>query len=99
MADKTLPPDMPEEEPKTLAELLGDQVPEGTDSTTELVPESLSQPVIDSEEQNFIRIDKRNLAKEIDRLQIEHPDFAQVFNSKVGNKAARQYQPQLQELA
>ena len=46
----------------------------------------------------YLQIDRKNLHKEIARLQREDPDFANAFNTEVGRKAARQHQSQIEEL-
>lgn len=51
----------------------------------------------DSQDTNIITLDRRNLHKELTRLQREDPEFANAFNTQVGNKAKRQYQPLLDE--
>ena len=52
-------------------------------------------------EDNFIRIPVGkdvNTYQEVQRLIRENPEFANAFNQSVGNKAKRQYQPQIDEL-
>ena len=93
----SLPPGMPETEPKTAAELTDTEQASLAGTSEETIVQT-AETVIPDEEQHYVRIDKRNLAKEIDRLMSEDKDFAQVFSSKVGNKAARQYKPQIDEL-
>ena len=73
----------------------------------ELAPDAVVEPKPESDpipepapldEDNYLKIDRKNFAQEITRLQREDPEFANVFNSMVGNKAKRTYQPQLDEL-
>ena len=109
------PPDMPDSEPKTLAEIqsgastAGTQeniIPEPTAAEPTTQPQSSAPSPEKSEEVNSdeeahyltLKVDKRQLGREIDRIAREVPEFGQVFNSQIGNKAARKYQPQLEEL-
>lgn len=47
---------------------------------------------------HLLSIDSTKLDAEIQRLQRENKEFANAFNRAVGNKAARQYKPRIQEL-
>ena len=52
-----------------------------------------------NDDNDFIRISRKELAKEIERLRIEDSDFAQVYNRDIGNKAAQRYKPQIDSLS
>ena len=69
----------------------GDERPESS------IPETPESTPSD-EEVHFIKLDRRNLQQEIARLEKEDPEFANTFNSYIGNKAKRKYQPQIDEL-
>ena len=66
--------------------------------------EQIQTPPADgaSSEQEFIKLDPKNLTAEIRRLQAESPDFKQVFNTEVGThaqrQAARKYEPEINKL-
>lgn len=47
----------------------------------------------EDEEQSYIRIDKRNLSGELNRVLREDKDFANLYYSHVGSKAAERYNP------
>ena len=96
MPDQT-PPGLETEEPKTLAQLTDPQSDETVIGAETSTPE-ITTPESEDDSQHYIRIDKRMLAKEIDRLEREDQDFRSVYNSKIGHKAAKQYQPQIEQL-
>lgn len=54
-----------------------------------------NQPVTPEEPNDYIRLSRKDLQREIDRLRVDDPDFAQVYNRDIGNKAASRYKPQL----
>lgn len=58
--------------------------------------ESTEQPA-SSEEPEYIYLRADQLHAEIARLERENQDFARLFNTRIGDKAARQYKPQIQE--
>lgn len=76
------------------------------------MPDSLSTPPADSADQKpqdgapiepeVITLDPKNLTAEIRRLQQENADFLQIFNTEVGNHAAKQasrkYEPEIKKL-
>ena len=77
------------------------------------MPDSLSTPPANVEEPTqpadgatiepeVITLDPKNLTAEIRRLQQENPDFLQIFNTEVGNTAAKQvsrkYDPEIKKL-
>ena len=62
-----------------------------------VVSDPTGTPAIESPEEEFIRIRRGDINKEIARLQNDDPDFANAFNTAVGRKAARQYQSRLDE--
>lgn len=77
------------------------------------MPDSLGTPPADSADQKpvedgatiepvVITLDAKNLTAEIRRLQQENPDFLQIFNTEVGNTAAKQasrkYEPEIKKL-
>ena len=88
-------PGLETEEPKTLAELTDPTSVEPVIGAESSTPETTTP---EDEAQHYLRIDKRMLAKEIDRLEREDQDFRSVYNSKIGHKAAKQYQPQIEQL-
>ena len=49
-----------------------------------------------SEPEEWIQLNPKQLQAEINRLREENPDFLRIFNTEVGNAAARKYQPQIQ---
>ena len=81
-------PPIPEEVPGTPVE--------GTPVTEPVVEGEVSQePVVDND---LITISRKDLDKEIARLQREDKDFANVFNRTIGNKAAQRYKPTIDQL-
>ena len=68
----------------------------------EVVPKPESQPIAEpdtlDEDKDYLKLDRKSLAQEINRLEREDPEFANVYNSNVGSKAKRKYQPQIDEL-
>ena len=63
-----------------------------------------TQPTATTEESTptddgFIRLDRKQLGKELSRLQRDDPEFANVLNSLVGQKARAKYQPRVDELS
>ena len=52
-----------------------------------------------SPDDGFIKISRKDLANEIERLRLEDKEFAQVFSREVGNKAAQRYKPQIDLLS
>lgn len=84
MADQ-LPPDFPEE-PKTAAEL-------------EEIQPDVQTPEEPSDEEHYIKIDKRQYGQEIQRLQREDPHFKEVFGAIVGQRAAWKYKPEIDQKA
>ena len=81
-------PPIPEEVP-------GTPVEEVTPSTESVVEGEVSQePVVD----DVITISRKDLDREIARLQREDKDFANLFNRTVGNKAAQRYKPTIDQL-
>lgn len=74
--------------------------------TSTPTPEGPLSPQIDmpsvaddtDSENAVITLSRRELHKEIERLQREDPDFSNAFNTLVGRKAAARYRPQLEEL-
>ena len=50
-------------------------------------------------DEGFIRLDRKQLGKELSRLQRDDPEFANVLNSLVGQKARAKYQPRVDELS
>lgn len=83
----------PNQEPEIQIELAPD---------AEVVPKPESQPIAEpdtlDEDKDYLKLDRKSLAQEITRLEREDPEFANVLNSIVGNKAKRKYQPQIEEL-
>jgi len=69
----------------------GDERPESS------IPETPESTPSD-EEVHFIKLDRRNLQQEIARLEKEDSEFANVYNSSIGIKAKRKYQPQIDDL-
>lgn len=74
-------------DPRALTELS----PEEEETTTKQEQET------SEEDDNYIRIDKRNYAGELSRLEQEDPHFKEVFRARVGQRAKRLYQPQLDD--
>jgi len=63
-----------------------------------------AQPPADTAEQpltddGFIRLDRKQLAKEFARIQRDEPEVANVINSLVGQKARAKYQPTIDQLS
>lgn len=92
----------PAEEPAPVAELevpVGETGDSGSAEAGESAPVSIPQqdstpaPVVESD--HFLKVDRRNLYAEIQRLANEDKEFANNFNAAVGRKAAREYKPQL----
>ena len=80
------PPNL-EEVPATL---------DGIPVTEPVVEGEVSQePVVDND---LITISRKDLDREIARLQREDKDFANVFNRTIGNKAAQRYKPTIDQL-
>ena len=79
-------PPMPEEVPATL---------DGIPVTEPVVEEQVSQAPVDND---LITISRKDLDREIARLQREDKDFANVFNRTIGNKAAQRYKPTIDQL-
>ena len=46
-----------------------------------------------SEEPEYIQLNAKELHSEIARLEQENQDFSRLFNTRVGDRAARKYQP------
>jgi hypothetical protein len=67
-------------------------------SPEELQPED-GQPAeptpAPSEEEYFLKLDSRNLQAEIARLKAQNQDFLRLYNTDIGNVAARKYKPQI----
>lgn len=94
----------PVEEPAPVAEL---EAPvEGTsdsgsgeagESAPVSIPQQDSTPAPVVETDHFLKVDRRNLYAEIQRLANEDKEFANNFNAAVGRKAAREYKPKLAE--
>ena len=79
-------PPIPEEVPATL---------DGIPVTEPVVEEQVSQAPVDND---LITISRKDLDREIARLQREDKDFANVFNRTIGNKAAQRYKPTIDQL-
>lgn len=63
----------------------------------EAIPENAEDQVAD-DDSYYIRLDKRRLRQEFQRLQEEEKDVANILNTMVGNKAAQKYRPKIDEL-
>src|SRR3972149_3182300 len=61
-------------------------------------PTPVSSDSDSSEGEGFIHLSRKELHKEIERLQKEDPDFANAFNTQVGRKAATRAIPRIAEL-
>ena len=80
-----------EDSKETDGEGTEDKKVEGTNESTEG-----NKSTDDSnEDKDFIRISRKDLAAELERLRVEDKDFAQVYNRDVGNKAAQKYKPEI----
>ena len=80
--------------PQDLVVELGELSPK---PTVESTPEPTPTPE-PADEDYYLKIDKRNLNQEINRLLKEEKEFANLFNTNVGRKAKSQYQSQLESL-
>lgn len=85
------------EEHPIFSQVEGEQPPPTEDTETPPSQEQVEQPP-ENEEDFYIRLDKRRLAEEIQRLTAEDVAFRSVFNREVGNNAARRHQPRIREL-
>lgn len=84
--DPPLPPEVPDEGvPST---------PSGPTTETGATPPAEQR----SDNDGFIRINRSELGRELARLQRDEPEFANVLNSLVGQKARSKYQPRIDEL-
>ena len=77
--------------------------PSSNDQVTQPAPEEPTSPAPETEVlatpegDDFIRISRKELAKEIDRLQSEDDEFARIWSSKMGDAAKKRYQPQIDQ--
>lgn len=77
--------------------------PSSTDQVLQPAPEETPSPAPETpieatpEGDDFIRISRKELAKEIDRLQSEDDEFARIWSSKMGDAAKKRYQPQIDQ--
>lgn len=69
---------------------------EGKIQEQQKLSEGQPDPSAPSEE-DFIKLNAKELYPEILRLERENEDFKRVFNTRLGNKAAAQYKPLIQE--
>ena len=67
---------------------------ESTPKTSEVVVESIAP----TEDNDFIKISRKEMAKEIERLRLEDKDFGQVYSRDIGVKAAQRYKPEIDKL-
>lgn len=67
-----------------------DQVQPQSPADSEGLPASPTEP-------EYIHLRADQLHAEIARLERENEDFARLFNTRIGDKAAKKYQPQLEE--
>lgn len=90
-----------------LSLVLGDhpifQVPEDaviSDGEQTLEPETTGEQVTsqEDEEQFFIRLDRRDLQKQLLDFVNQDPDARQIYMRSVGNQAAKRYAPRIKEL-
>lgn len=63
----------------------------------QLKPEEQTPAVADgaSPEPEWIKLDPANLKAGIESLRASNPDFLNIFNTEVGNTAARKYKPEI----
>ena len=73
--------------------------PTQDDTTTEAAPAATTEDTQPPVDDGFLRLDRKQLGKEIARLQRDDPEFANVLNSYVGQKARAKYQPRIDELS
>ena len=66
------------------------------EQSSEEIPQIEEEPQIDDSQ--FIKLNRTQLAQEINRLLREDKDFAQVYTRDIGNKAKTRYQPQIDAL-
>lgn len=66
------------------------------DSVTPEVP-TTEQSEVTTPEVTYLQLDRSQLYRELARHEAEDPEFKQILNTYIGNKSARQYQPQLRE--
>jgi hypothetical protein len=54
-----------------------------------------SQPPAASPEPDWVKLDPTKLQESINELRATNPDFLRLFNTEVGNVAARKYKPEI----
>ena len=75
--------------------------PDGTpkDNSTSKIDEVIVDPIVTpNEDADFIKISRKDIVKEIERLRLEDKDFGQVYSRDIGVKAAQRYKPEIERL-